>query len=313
VLAEERHFARAAERLFIAPSGLSKAISRAEEGLGVELFARSSRRVDLTPAGEALLERVHDVLGAFDAVRATAEAARAGMVGTLSIATSPVARYHVAPPILERFTEECPAVRLVRREQLAGEIVDDLLAGALDAGIAYCAPPRDGLRYEPLHDMELRVLLSSAHPLAACGRVTLWELRHEHFLIPAQMLACGSAARVEPIFRAAGFEPDYLTDTLVYDEDLHGVRSRAGIVLSARTFLGPPPPGIAVLALDPPAFLPLELVRREPQGGRAERGEEDGDGDGEGDVEREDGPSPIVRRLIEIARLVGAEQGWRVT
>lgn len=293
VLAEERHFARAAERLFIAPSGLSKAISRAEEQLGVELFTRAHRRVELTPAGAALLERVHDVLRAFDDVRATADAARAGMVGTLTLATSPVARYHVAPPILERLAAACPDVRLVRREQLAGAIVDDLLAGALDAAIAFCAPPRDELLYEPLQDMELRVLLATAHPLAARECIPLAELRHERFLMPADMLARGSPARLRPFFAAAGFEPRYVTDNLAYDEDLHGVRRREGVVLSARTFLGQPPPGIAQLGLDPPAFLPLELVRRRE--------------------DREEEPSAIVGRLVELAHLVAAEQGWRVT
>lgn len=96
-LAEEQHFGRAAERLYIAQSGLSRAIQRAEEELGVELFTRTRRHVELTAAGAALLERTRDVLSSFEEVRSIAEAARAGMVGTLTAATSPAARYQVAP------------------------------------------------------------------------------------------------------------------------------------------------------------------------------------------------------------------------
>jgi DNA-binding transcriptional LysR family regulator len=286
VLAEERHFGRAAKRLYIAQSGLSKAIRRVEDGLGVTLFARTRRNVELTAAGTALLERAEEVLGAFEEVRATAEAARGGMVGTLSVATSPVARYHVAPPILERFTSTCPGVRMVRREQLAGEIVEDLLAHRLDVGIAFCAPPCEGLAYEPLKDVELRVLVPSFHPLASRGKVALSELRRERFLISTDVLAAGSAGPLQPLFDAAGFEPNYTPDSVDYDEDLHGVLQGEGVVLSARTFLGEHPPGIAVLGLQPPALQPLEIVRRTGE------------------------PQAIVTRFIELARQVGADLGW---
>jgi DNA-binding transcriptional LysR family regulator len=286
-LAEERHFGRAAERLYIAQSGLSRAIKRAEEELGVTLFSRTRRQVELTTAGVALFERAHDVLRSFEEVQATAEAARDGMVGTLSVATSPVARYQVAPPILTRFTSTYPDVRLTRREQLAGEIVKDLLAGALDVGIAFCAPLREGLERKALQDVELRVLVSSSHPLARRGHVALSELRSERFLIQAEILATGSTDRAKPLFRAAGFQPTYV-QYVDHDEDFHGVRRGDGVMLSARTFLGDGPPGITVLQLEPRATLPLELVSRTGE------------------------PSALVAHFIELARLVGAEQGWTI-
>ena len=142
VLAEVRHFGRAAERLYMAQSGLSKAIRRAEAELGVALFTRSSHHVELTAAGSALLERAPEVLSTFATVQATADAARSGMVGALSLALSPAGRYRVAPAILERFTSAYPDVHLTRREQLAGEAVEDLLAGTLDVGVIFCAPSR---------------------------------------------------------------------------------------------------------------------------------------------------------------------------
>jgi DNA-binding transcriptional LysR family regulator len=288
VLAEERHFGRAAERLYIAQSGLSKAIRHAEEGLGVELFTRSPRQVQLTAAGDALLERAYEVLRSFEEVRATAEAARAGMVGTLSLATSPVARYEVAPAILERFTSACPEVRLVRREQLAGSILEDILARELDLGLAFCTPPRRGLRYEALFDVELRVLVADTHPLAAGDAVALSQLRSEQILISPVDPASGSRARMAPLFAAAGFAPRYVHGTLAYDEDLQEVRRGEGVVLSARTFLdGQPPAGIAALSLEPRALLPLGIVRRARQA-----------------------PSAIVLRFLEIAREVAREQGW---
>jgi DNA-binding transcriptional LysR family regulator len=285
-LAEEQHFGRAAERLYIAQSGLSRAIRRSEDELGVTLFDRTRRHVELTAAGAALLERAPDVLSSFEELQSIAAAARAGMVGTLTAATSPAARYQVAPPILGRFASSCADVRLIHREQLAGEIVEDLLGGTVDVGIVFCAPLCEGLELEPLRDVELRVLVSSSHPLAGRGCVALSELRDERFLIQAEVLASGSDARIGPIFQAAGFQPRYVRHIVDHDEDFHGVSRGEGVVLSGRTFLGDFPPGISVLRLEPHTTLPLELVRRAGK------------------------PSPIQARFIEIARQVGAERGW---
>jgi DNA-binding transcriptional LysR family regulator len=286
-LAEEQHFGRAAERLFIAQSGLSRAIRRSEDELGVALFARTRRHVELTAAGAALLERVYDVLNGFEGVRSTAEAARAGMVGTLTVATSAVARYQVAFPIFERFAGRCADIHLIHREQLAGEIVDDLLADALDLGIAFCTPPHTALVVEPLREVEMRVLISSSHPLAARGQIALAELRDERFLIQAEVIASGSIARVQPIFQAAGFQPKFVRHVVDHDEDFQGVSCGEGVVLSGRTFLGDYPPGVSALRLQPPTTLPLELVRRAGE------------------------PSAIEARFIEIVRQVAIEQGWR--
>jgi DNA-binding transcriptional LysR family regulator len=285
ILAEERHFGRAAERLYVAQSGLSKTIRRAEGELGVALFARTRRHVELTTAGTTLLAHARDVMGAFENVERTAAAARGGTVGTLSLATSPVARYNIVAPILQRFTASSPDVQLNRREQLAAELVEDVRTGVVDIGISFCTPGRGGLLYEPLRDVGLRVLVASSHPLANRDRVGLQELRGEHFL----MSAPGALARYARAFKAAGFEPRPTADVPEYDEDLNRVRRSEGIVLSPRTFLADPPPGITILELDPPATISVGLVRRAGE------------------------PSALLARFIELARQVRAEQGWITT
>jgi DNA-binding transcriptional LysR family regulator len=285
VLAEERHFGRAAERLYVAQSGLSKTIRRAEAELDVELFARTRRHVELTAAGATLLAYAHDVIGAFEKVESTAAAARSGMVGRLSLASSPVARYNLVAPILERFTASSPDVHLWRREQLADAIFEDLLAGVLDVGITFCTPCPEGLLCEPLRDVELRVLLSSSHPLAGRGPVELQELRAERFL----MSAPGALARYAHAFEAAGFEPQPTADFREFDEDLNRVRRGEGVVLSPRTFLADPPPGITILELEPTPTISLGLIRRAGK------------------------PSTLLRHFMTVARNLATEQGWSNT
>src|ERR1700733_2072467 len=80
-IAEERSFTRAAERLWVAQPGLSTQIRRLESELGVRLFNRHARGVDLTDAGDLLLERARTALAAADAARSTGRDLEDGLVG----------------------------------------------------------------------------------------------------------------------------------------------------------------------------------------------------------------------------------------
>lgn len=285
-LAEERHFGRAAKRLYIAQSGLSKAIIRTESELGVALFTRTSHTVELTDAGAALLARAHGVLAGFEALHLSVEAARTGHAGSLSVAITPVVRHHTAPAIFARFIANHPDVRLDRRELISTNVVDDLAAGELDLGITVCPPVREGLCYERIKDTSLRLLISSSHPLARRSAVALGELSQERFLMSGAAARPEVQTRLAPLFALAGFRPRWLRERVDYDDDLHMVREARGVRLSARSFLNGAPPGISVLELDPSASLPVQVVWRDQA------------------------PSPIVSRFLENVRRVAREEGW---
>src|ERR1700751_3143098 len=91
-IAEERSFTRAAERLWVAQPGLSTQIRRLERELGVQLFERHTRGVDLTDAGELFLERARFVLAAADTAAATGRDLEAGLVGTVRLGVASEAR-----------------------------------------------------------------------------------------------------------------------------------------------------------------------------------------------------------------------------
>src|SRR4051795_8836649 len=84
-IAEERSFTRAAERLWVAQPGLSTQIRRLEADLGVQLFERHTRGVDLTSAGELFLERARAALSAAEFAGATGRDLEAGLVGTVRL------------------------------------------------------------------------------------------------------------------------------------------------------------------------------------------------------------------------------------
>src|ERR1700750_1405314 len=91
-IAEERSFTRAAERLWVAQPGLSSQTRRLEDELGVQLFERHSRGVDLTAAGELFLERARATLDAADAAAAVGRDLRAGFAGAIRLGLATGAR-----------------------------------------------------------------------------------------------------------------------------------------------------------------------------------------------------------------------------
>src|ERR1700744_1782593 len=109
-IAEERSFTRAAERLWIAQPGLSTQLRRLEAELGVSLFVRHTRGVDLTQAGELLLERARVALAAADAAGATGRDLEAGVIGSVRLGVAAGAVWHLTPPLLRGFSRERPGV-----------------------------------------------------------------------------------------------------------------------------------------------------------------------------------------------------------
>lgn len=116
VLAEERNFTRAAARLFIAQQSLSRQIRDLEDEIGAVLLYRTTRSVELTPAGEAFLARVRSALASFDAGIEEARRHNAGTVGRLRIGFGMGAALELTPHILEEFGKQFPGVDIEMRE-----------------------------------------------------------------------------------------------------------------------------------------------------------------------------------------------------
>jgi DNA-binding transcriptional LysR family regulator len=162
-LAEEQHFSRAAARLAMTQPPLSQAIRLLEDALGVRLFERTKRSVELTPVGAALLPEVRRVLAAADALAPLARSLAQGETGVLALAFVSSADYGLLPGLLRQFGERFPRVRLQLLEATSDVQVDELVAGRIDAGIVIPPiPPRHAaaLSYLPIAREPLIVAMS---------------------------------------------------------------------------------------------------------------------------------------------------------
>ncbi len=200
VLAEELHFGRAAHRLSITQPPLSSAIKGLEIELGTPLFVRDSKRVALTPAGEAFRTEVLQILERVDRAPKVARAVAGGLKGRLDIGATGSLMYRGLPAILKRFEETMPGIELMLKEMSSAEQVEELLRGQLHAGFlnASTVPPQlDSLQ---LVDDDFVCCLPSNHALAGRRSVRLTELASEKFVMFARDVAPANYDNVAAIF-----------------------------------------------------------------------------------------------------------------
>ena len=178
-VADELHFGRAAVRLSIAQPALSKAIRRIETRLGVQLFVRSSRHVELTPAGQALQEHGRHALNAVGA--AVRSARRAGETrARLRLVLKPGGDAGLLSGMLAEYSRRPDAHRVDILFSGPADRADFLRDGRADVGLLY-APfdDLDGLAHETLHVEDRVAILPSGHRLADRASVRLADLEGE--------------------------------------------------------------------------------------------------------------------------------------
>ncbi|HEX6156714.1 MAG TPA: LysR family transcriptional regulator, partial [Burkholderiales bacterium] len=141
-VAEHLHFGRAAAALHISQPPLSRAIRALEQRLGVRLFARSRRRVELTPEGARLLGEARRVLAQLERTVQEVRGMARGEEGRLRIGFVSLADYGVLPSLLKAFKSSRPGMALALREMLSPEQAAALAAGELDFG--FLLPPVSG-------------------------------------------------------------------------------------------------------------------------------------------------------------------------
>jgi len=182
-VAEECHFGRAAQRLHIAQPPLSQQIRQLEAELGVRLLTRSTRRVELTPAGARYLTRARSILAGVEAAGDEAVRVADGRIGRVVIGFTGSATYELLPSLSRRLRQQSPGIELdLRGELLTPRQVDGLSDGNLDIG--FLRPPvrSSEIEVHTLRREPLVVVLPETHPQASQARITLADLADEPFI-----------------------------------------------------------------------------------------------------------------------------------
>ena len=247
-VAEELHFGRAAQRLHIAQPPLSQTIHTLESRLGVLLFERTRRRVALTHAGGALLERARALLR--DAERAAVAAQRAsrGEIGQLSVGFILAATHHVLPEALREFRRRMPEVELTLREMPIRAQLTALAEGEIDVGFLRPPVDTDSIAAETLIREPFMVALPEGHRLARHASLALPRLAPESFV----MFTPGRSPLYTQIISAcaaSGFTPAVVQDAAHIVTVIGLVRAGLGIAVVPQSVQALKPAGIELRAL----------------------------------------------------------------
>ena len=206
-VAEELHFARAAERLHMEQSPLSRAIKDLEEELGVVLFARTTRSTRMTRAGKLFLVHVRRVFAALEQARDSVKAAANGFHGQLRVALSDGITPSRLPALLALCRQEEPEVELRFFEVPLSQQIKGLHDDLYDVGFAQSDEVGDGIATIPAWRDTLIVTVPARHPLLAHKRVPLEELLRYPLVLCDPQVGEGHAKFVDRVLRRADIEP----------------------------------------------------------------------------------------------------------
>lgn len=211
-VAEAMSFTVAARNLNISQPPLSMHIRALEDALGTRLFDRTHRTITLTEAGVVFLEQARLTLSQMESAVRLTKLAGQGETGLLRIAfTNSVPLIPAFPQLIKRFRRQYPLARLEIVHMPTGPQLRALEDRSIDIGLMRPAPqfqPPAHLRFVPLWNNELRVVMPSDHPLAALNRpLAIQELADEPLILFPRDISCGLHDQITQLFNDAGAVP----------------------------------------------------------------------------------------------------------
>jgi DNA-binding transcriptional LysR family regulator len=207
-VAEELHFGRAARRVNISQPPLSMQIRNLEEELGVRLFTRTSRRVELTEAGRFFLNEVQGILGNIESAVETAREAASGSIGRLAVGFIGPAMDTFLPVSIRNFRRHNPGIILTLSELITSEQIESLYSGRIQVGFVriYHHELKD-LCSEIVWQEPYVLALPERHPFAAKRAIALSELKGQPMIMYPRSIQPSLYDNILKCCEMAGFKP----------------------------------------------------------------------------------------------------------
>ena len=203
-LAEELNFGRAAARLHMAQPPLTRQIRAIEEELGTELFVRTPKGVELTAAGQTLLDEVPNILSLAERARERTQRAGQGLTGQLDVGIFGSGVLDVIPRLLAAFHQARPEVRIALHNQTKDEQLQALRERRITIGFNRLVPAEPGIGVQTVLKEALVVGLPATHRLCEHDEVALSELDNEPMILYPNLSLHGLAQEVSNAFHREG-------------------------------------------------------------------------------------------------------------
>jgi DNA-binding transcriptional LysR family regulator len=215
--------------MYISQPSISRAIKELEAQLGVTLFYRNTKSVELTDAGETILEQAQQIVSSFNNITAKLQGLTKLQTGKIHIGLPPITGVTNFSHLLGAFKKEYPEIQIHLYEFGSKKIESAILEGLLDIGI--CTPPDDGPIYETLCLVQdpLYVIMHAAHALAQQGAIEYKMLKDEKFILYDRDFRLHDM--IIDTCREAGFVPNIVFETSQLELMTQMVEANFGIAL----------------------------------------------------------------------------------
>jgi LysR family hydrogen peroxide-inducible transcriptional activator len=182
-LAECGHFGRAAEACHVTQPTLSTQLRKLEEELGVVLFERTNKTLNITPVGRKIVDQARKVLAGADAIVGLSRETTAPLAGPLTLGVIPTLGPYLLPWLVPLLKRAYPDLRLILNEDLTDDLIERLRAHRLDAAVLALPIAGDDLAIRPLFDEPFFFACPRDHPLAGATTVSNVDLRSQRLLL----------------------------------------------------------------------------------------------------------------------------------
>ena len=214
VLAEELHFKRAADRLFIVQPALSRQIQVLEQDLGVVLFDRDKRHVALTEAGKFLQQKSRQMLAAAQEIRNQIPLVAGGEQGEVRIGYVGSCIHTIFPKLLPQLHEQYPLIQAYLSEMVTSNQLAALRSGQLDIGFLRNPPLDERFEQKVVFEEPYALVLREDYPLNQSDFYSLKQVAQEPFIMPTRSDGENYYRYMMGFCEEAGFSPKVAHETV---------------------------------------------------------------------------------------------------
>ena len=249
-VAEDLHFRKAAERLYISQPGLSRQIKELEKSMGVQLFDRHNRKVELTPAGLFLQEELKRHLKELEHIIQHTKLLNDGLHGNLKFGYVGSAMQKIIPELLLKFKKKHPDVLFSLKEMDNQKQIEYLLSREIDIGFVRLERVPRGLQSFPILTESFCLVLPSDHTLGAKNFKKLSQLKDESFILFNPKYSPSYYEKVMSIFDDNGFTPIVTHNTIHSSSIYKLVQNNFGISIVPKSLKTEPLNGVKFIELN---------------------------------------------------------------
>jgi DNA-binding transcriptional LysR family regulator len=210
-VAEEENVSKAALKLHVSQPGVSRQIRDLEDEIGFQLLERSAKSVRLTAAGKVFLKEARDVLQQVEAAVKKARAVAGGTAGEINVGYAPSLTVQILPPLLRKFQEQFPRVRVILHDLSSEEMLAQLASKKLQVALTV-PPPRKLMRdlaYMELAQYAMCVAVAPHHALADLKAITLQQVAKEPLIGYTRQDYPEYHEEIGRLFAKAGLKADF--------------------------------------------------------------------------------------------------------